>query len=69
MSRLSVMHRLSIMGRLSIMHRLSVMGRLSLTAIHLIRGILTIHKLVAATGVPDAGSIPAAELAHATGGL
>lgn len=39
------------------------------TAIHLIRGILTIHKLVAATGVPDAGPIPAAELTHTTGSL
>lgn len=38
-------------------------------AIHLIRGILTIHKLVAATGVPDAGPIPAAEFTHAAGGL
>lgn len=63
------MSSLSVIGQLSVMRRLSIMGRLSLTAIHLIRGILTIHKLVAATGVPDAGPIPAAELAHATGGL
>lgn len=43
-------------------------GRI-LTAVHLIGGVLTIHKLVAATGVPNAGAIPAAELTHAAGGL
>lgn len=41
----------------------------SLTAVHLVRGILTVHKLVAATGVPDAGAVPAAEFARATGRL
>ena len=41
----------------------------SLTAVHLVRGILTVHKLVAATGVPNAGAVPAAEFAHAAGRL
>ena len=41
----------------------------SLTAVHLIGGVLAVHKLVAAAGVPDAGAVPAAELAHTTGRL
>lgn len=41
----------------------------SLTAVHLVRGILAVHKLVAAAGVPNAGAVPAAELAHTTGRL
>lgn len=39
----------------------------SLTAVHLVRGVLTVHELVAAAGVPDAGAVPAAELARAAG--
>lgn len=41
----------------------------SLTAVHLVRGVLTVHKLVAAAGVPDAGAIPAAEFACPAGRL
>lgn len=41
----------------------------SLTAVHLVRGVLAVHKLVAAAGVPNAGAVPAAELTHTTGRL
>lgn len=41
----------------------------SLTAVHLIGGVLTVYKLVAAAGVPNAGAIPAAEFSHSTGCL
>lgn len=41
----------------------------SLTAVHLIRGILTVHELVAAAGVPNAGAVPATEFTQAAGRL